>query len=948
MDEIIREGEPFSEEELNPEGGTDGENTGNAGRDVSYVPFPNEDAGGGKQAGYHTIQLNGMYQNWFLDYASYVILERAVPNVHDGLKPVQRRILHSMRDMDDGRFNKVANIIGHTMKYHPHGDASIGDALVQLGQKDLLIETQGNWGNIHTGDSAAAARYIEARLSKFALEVVFNPKTTEWKLSYDGRNKEPLTLPVKFPLLLAQGVEGIAVGLASKILPHNFLELIDASINYLKNKPFEILPDFPTGGLADFSKYNNGLRGGRVRIRARIRQIDKKTLSIVEIPFGTTTGSLIESILAANDKGKIKIRKIDDNTAENVEILIHLAAGVSPDQTIDALYAFTNCEMSVSPNSCVIDGDKPRFLPVGEILGISTQNTVDLLRKELMIRKKELEEHWHLSSLEKIFIEERIYRRIENCKTWESVIEVIEKGLEPFSDRLAREITREDIIRLTEIRIKRISKYNSLKADELIRGIEEEMEEVANHLEHLIDYAITYYRQIRKKYGEGRERKTEIRSFDTIEAASVVVSNHKLYLDREEGFAGISLRRHEYICDCSDIDDMIVFRADGTFVVTRVSDKTFVGKDVIHIGIFRKGDDRTIYNIVYRDGKQPRYMVKRFPVVGITRDKEYNITKGTPDSRVIYFSANPNGEAEVIRVILRPNPKLKRTSFEYDFSELAIKGRSSIGNILVKKPVKSILKKEEGVSTLGAREIWFDDTVKRLNVAGRGVLLGEFLGDDRILLVTSTGHYRHYGYDLSTHFDEDMILIEKYDPEKIMTAVYHDAAQDFVYLKRFRFEISENKTRFIGEHPDSRLLAFSLDELPVIELTFDEKENGRPIENQILQTADFIAVKSHKAKGKRLSNHVIKNVVFLDPLPFETKTDEPEKPGAAEDELPAGTEDKKERQKKGMKEKKGKEEVAEVKDKDKDKDKDKEDKKPAENKSHDPKPHDDGQIKLDL
>jgi topoisomerase-4 subunit A len=826
-----------------------------------------------KSIEYHTIQLSGMYQNWFLDYASYVILERAVPSVHDGLKPVQRRILHAMKDMDDGRFNKVANIIGHTMKYHPHGDASIGDALVQLGQKDLLVETQGNWGNILTGDSSAAPRYIEARLSKFATEVVFNPKTTNWKLSYDGRNKEPVALPVKFPLLLAQGVEGIAVGLASKILPHNFNELIDASINILKNKSYELLPDFPTGGMADFSKYNEGLRGGRVRIRARINQIDKKTLSITEVPFGTTTGSLIESILAANDKGKIKIRKIDDNTAEHVEIIIHLNSGVSPDQTIDALYAFTNCEMSVSPNACVIENEKPKFLSVREILEISTQNTVELLRSELMIRKEELELQWHHSSLEKVFIEERIYRRIETSKTWEAVISTIEKGLEPFLDRFKREVTRDDIVRLTEIRIKRISKYNSLKADELIRSIEEEMEEVETHLEHLIDYSINYFRQIKKKYGPGRERRTEIRNFDTIEATAVVAANQRLYLDREEGFAGTSLRKNEYICDCSDIDDIIVFRGDGSFIVTRVSPKTFVGKDVVHIGVFKKSDDRTIYNMVYRDGKQGNYMVKRFPVIGITRDKEYQVTKGNDGSKVHYFSANPNGEAEMIRVVLRPNPKLKNTAFEFDFSTLAIKGRGSYGNILTKKPVRSIVKKEEGVSTLGARNIWFDDTVKRLNVAERGKYLGAFIGDDKILTISASGTYRHYNFDLKNHFDEDMLLIEKFDPRKVMTAVFWDAAQEYVYVKRFRFVESDRNTRFIGDHPGSKLLAFSLDQLPVLEVVFDEKANGRPIDTMKMEVAGFIGEKSYRAKGKRLTTHAVKEVNFVEPLPYEYPDD---------------------------------------------------------------------------
>ncbi len=824
---------------------------------------------------YHTVQLSGMYENWFLDYASYVSLERAVPNVFDGLKPVQRRILHSMKDMDDGRFNKVANIIGHTMKYHPHGDASIGDALVQLGQKDLLIETQGNWGNILTGDSAAAPRYIEARLSKFALEVVFNPKTTNWKLSYDGRNKEPLTLPVKFPLLLAQGVEGIAVGLASKILPHNFNELIDASINILKDKPFDLVPDFPTGGMADFSKYNEGLRGGKVRVRARINQIDKKTLSITEVPFGTTTGSLIDSILAANDKGKIKIKKIDDNTAQHVEIQIHLASNVSPDQTIDALYAFTNCEVSISPNSCVIDTDKPRFLSVKKILEISTRDTVESLRRELLIRKGELELAWHSSSLEKIFIEERIYRDIENCTTWESVITTIDEGLDPFKDKLRREVTRDDIIRLTEIKIKRISKFNALKADDIIKGIEEELNEVENHLEHLIDYTINYFRQIKKKYGKDKDRKTEVRNFDTIEATAVVAANQKLYIEREEGFAGTALRKHEYVCECSDIDDLIVFRGDGTFIVTKVASKIFVGKDVIHIAVFKRNDDRTIYNMVYRDGKSGNFMVKRFPVLGITRDKEYILTKGTEGSKIHYFSANPNGEAEMIKVVLRPNPKLKVTSFEYDFSTLAIKGRGSYGNIISKRPVKSFVKKEEGVSTLGAREIWFDDTVKRLNVAERGTYLGAFMGDDMILTITESGHYRHYNFDLATHFDEDMILIEKFDPRKIMTAIFWDGAQKYVYIKRFNFDVSEKKLSFIGDHPDSRLLAYSLDYLPVLSVKFDEKANEREIDPLKIETEGFIGLKSYKAKGKRLSTYSIKSVKFLNPLPYDLP-EEPE------------------------------------------------------------------------
>lgn len=854
------------EEEISPEDGeeqTEGE---------GIIEGEEDDSQSGGE--YQTIQLSGMYENWFLDYASYVILERAVPNVLDGLKPVQRRILHAMKGIDDGRFNKVANIIGNTMKYHPHGDASIGDALVQLGQKELLIGTQGNWGNILTGDSAAAPRYIEARLSSFALEVVFNPKTTNWKLSYDGRNNEPVTLPVKFPLLLAQGVEGIAVGLASKILPHNFIELIDASVNILQNKEFDLIPDFPTGGMADFSRYNEGLRGGRVRVRARISQIDKKTLAITEVPFGTTTGSLIESILNANEKGKIKIKRIDDNTAKHVEIMIHLSPGVSPDQTIDALYAFTNCEVSISPNSCVVDADRPRFLSVKDILEITTQNTVELLRNELQIRKSELEKQWHFSSLEKIFIEERIYRKIENCKTWESVISTIDKGLDPFKDRFNREITRDDIIRLTEIKIKRISKHNSLKADEVIKGIEAELEEVANHLEHLIDYSINYYRQIKKKFGKGRERKTEFRNFDTIEATAVVASNQKLYIDREEGFAGTSLRKNEFVCDCSDIDDLIIFRGDGTCLVTKVTSKIFVGKDVIHIDVFKRADDRTIYNMVYRDGKRGNYMVKRFPVMGITRDKEYVLTRGNEGTKVVYFSANPNGEAEVVRVVYRPAPKLKMPSFEYDFSDLTIKGRGSYGNILSKKPVKSIVKKEEGVSTLGAREIWFDDTVKRLNVAERGTYLGAFLGDDRILSITQSGHFRHYSFDLSTHFDEDMILIEKFDPRKIVTAVFWDAAQEYVYLKRFALEVSDKKVRFIGDHADSKLLTYSMDFLPVLKVSFDEKANGKAIDPLKLEAAEFIGLKSYKAKGKRLSINTIKQVRFLTPKPYEYPEEE--------------------------------------------------------------------------
>ncbi len=819
------------------------------------------------------LHLSGMYETWFLDYASYVILERAVPDINDGLKPVHRRILHAMKDLDDGRYNKVANIIGHTMKYHPHGDASIGDALVHLGQKELLIDSQGNWGNILTGDSAAAPRYIEARLSKFALEVLFNQKTTTWKLSYDGRNKEPLALPVKFPLLLAQGVEGIAVGLASKILPHNFNELIDASIKILKNQEFEIFPDFQTGGQIDVQKYNDGLRGGKVRIRAKIHQEDKKTLVISEIPFGTTTSSLIESIITANDKGKIKIKKIDDNTAENVEIQIYLATGVSPDTTIDALYAFTNCEVSVSPNSCIIQNDKPVFLGVNEILKISTNNTVSLLKKELEIRKKELEEQWHFASLEKIFIEKRIYRKIEECETWESVIETIDKALIPYHKLFLREITTDDIIRLTEIKIKRISKHNSFKADDIIKGIESEIDEVKNHLANLIDFAINYFKQIKKKYGKGRERKTEIRNFDTIQATMVAAATQKLYVNREEGFAGTSLKKDEFVCDCSDIDDFIVFREDGTFIITKVTTKTFVGKNIIHIDVFKKNDDRTIYNMIYRDGKKGKVYVKRFPVKGITRDKEYVLTKGSEGSKILYFTANPNGEAEIVKVTLRPKPKLRKLSFEYDFSGLAIKGRSATGNTLTPNQVRNIVQREEGVSTLGARDIWYDETVNRLNTEERGKYLGAFIGDEKILTVYQSGEFKVVNYDISNHFDENLILIEKLDPKRIISAIYYDGKQKQKYVKRFHPEITSKKNLFIPESRDSKLLNISIDHFPIIKIIFDESSNKKVLE-EIINIDEFIGIKSYKAKGKRISTFDIKSIKILDPLPYEEKEDE--------------------------------------------------------------------------
>ncbi|MBN1338443.1 MAG: DNA gyrase/topoisomerase IV subunit A [Bacteroidales bacterium] len=849
------------------------------------VPSDVFDTGQGEA--HKTIPLSGMYKSWFLDYASYVILERAVPDIKDGLKPVQRRILHAMKDLDDGRYNKVANIIGHTMKYHPHGDASIGDALVQLGQKELLIDTQGNWGNILTGDSAAAPRYIEARLSKFSAEVVFNPKTTVWKSSYDGRNREPVTLPVKFPLLLAMGVEGIAVGLASKIMPHNFNELIDASIEILQGNDFVIYPDFITGGMADFSKYNEGMRGGRIRIRSKISQIDKKTLAITEIPFGTNTGALIDSIIAASDKGKIKIKKVDDNTAENVEIIIQLPPGVSPDQTIDALFAFTQCEISVSPNSCVISDGRPEFLSVKEMLRISTQNTLGLLKQELEIRLSELYEEWHFASLEKIFIEKRIYRKIENCETWESVIETIDKGLEPYKKIFKREITRDDIIRLTEIKIKRISRYNAFKADETIARIEGETDEVKNHLEHLVDYAINYFRQIRKKYGPGRERKTEIRNFDTIEATMVAAATQKLYVNREEGFAGTSLRKDEYVCDCSDIDDIICFRDDGTFVVTKVSAKTFVGRDIIHIDVFRKTDDRTIYNVIYRDGLKGPVRVKRFPVTSIMRDKEYDVTRGSKGSKILYFTSNPNGEAEVVKVNLKPKPKLKKLSFDFDFSELTIKGRSAAGNLLTKHGIRNILKREEGVSTLGARNIWYDETVQRLNAEERGVYLGAFKADDRILTIQKSGNFRLMNYDLSNHFEEDMVYIARFDPARIITAIYFDAPVGKIYVKRFEIEDDtplNKKIDFIGEN-GNHLIAFSVDRYPQMLVKFVHHPGKKPAEDEVIALEEFIGVKSYKAKGKRVAEKDIEKVYFIDPLPGEDEN--PEQPaGTAEETDP--------------------------------------------------------------
>lgn len=814
-----------------------------------------------------TVYLSGMYESWFLDYASYVILERAVPAIDDGLKPVQRRLLHSMKELDDGRYNKVANIVGNTMKYHPHGDASIGDALVQMGQKDLVVDAQGNWGNILTGDSAAAARYIEARLSKFALEVIFNPKTTIWKSSYDGRNKEPVNLPVKFPLLLSQGAEGIAVGLASKILPHNFNELIDACIDKLNGIETLVYPDFLTGGLIDVSRYNDGLRGGRVRVRAKMSQLDKKTLVINEIPYGTTTGSLIDSILAANEKGKIKIRKIDDNTAATVEILVHLVPGVSPDMTMDALYKFTDCEVSVAPNSCVIDNGRPYFLSVSEILQRSAENIRILLQKELEIRKAELLENWHFSSLEKLFIEKKIYRKIEECETWEAVLEAIDKGLAPYKKKFYREITSDDIVRLTEIKIKRISKFDSFKADELIKKIEDEIKFVGNHLENLTSYAIDYLKGIKDHYGKGRERKTEICSFDNIEATAVAAANQKLYVNRLEGFVGTSLRKDEYVCECSDIDDIIVFRENGTYHVVKVADKVFVGENIIHVAVFKKNDERTIYNMVYQDGKRGNIMVKRFAVTGVTRDKEYHATKGNPDSKVFYFTANPNGEAEIINIVLKPKPKLRKLNVEFDFSTIAIKNRNSIGNILSRNPVRKILKKEEGVSTLKARGIWYDDSVKRLNAEGRGLYLGTFEGDDRLLCIYSSGYYKLTNFDLANHFAQDLLIIEKFRPGRIITAVYIESETGLHYAKRFEVEITDKMIEFIVEDEGNRLVHVWTAAFPYVDFSWSKKKSGEKVEVH-QQLNDFIGVKSYKAKGKRLFDQPLLDPVFSqDPEP---------------------------------------------------------------------------------
>ena len=811
-----------------------------------------------------TFSVSGMYRNWFLDYASYVILERAVPALYDGLKPVQRRILHSMKDLDDGRYNKVANIIGHTMQYHPHGDASIGDALVQLGQKDLLIDCQGNWGNTLTGDSAAAPRYIEARLSKFAHDVVFNPKTTDWQLSYDGRNKEPVFLPVKFPLLLAQGGEGIAVGLSCKVLPHNFNELIDGSIAVLRKRSFELVPDFPTGGLADVSNYNEGERGGRIRCRARIRKEDNKTLVIHEIPFGTTTTSLIESIIKANEKGKIKVRHIEDNTAENAEILIHLAAGVSPDNTIDALFAFTDCEVSIAPNAVVIENDKPRFVGVKELLRISTENTLRLLELELRIKLGELAEQWHFASLERIFIEKKVYRRIEEAETWEQVLEFIDKGLKPYVKELKRAVTQEDIIRLTEIKIKRISKFDSFKADEHIKQLDNQITEVQHKLDHLVDHAVDYFKELKKKYGSGRERRTELRAFDTIVAAKVAVANKKLYLDREEGFMGWSLRNNEFVDECSEIDDIIVFRVNGTMLVTKVADKKFIGKGILHVGVFKKNDERTIYHMVYQDGVKGPFYMKRFAVTGVTRDKEYDLTGGAPGSSVEYFTCNPDGASETVSVVLRPKPNIRKNKFDIDFAQLAVKGRGSKGNLLTRYAVQKITQKERGASTLGAIPIWFDETVRRLNDTGHGRYLGRFSGEDRILAIMANGSYQLFPFVLSTHFPDDALTVVKWDPRTAISAVYWEGEKQQYQVKRFLAEPAKDAVSFITEHPDSKLVVHSLVPHARVKMSFDKRSNPR--EDEEVDLDDFIAVKGVKALGNRLTPFKVKDLDLLDPV----------------------------------------------------------------------------------
>ncbi len=858
--------EIFGQEELPGEDASTPESEVEEAEEIPAAPAP---AGSGKfdrlmrdEGGVR--RLTGMYRNWFLDYASYVILERAVPHVEDGLKPVQRRILHAMKAVDDGRYNKVANIVGQTMQYHPHGDASIKDALVQLGQKELLIDCQGNWGNILTGDDAAAGRYIEARLSKFALDVVFNRKTTEWMMSYDGRKEEPVTLPIKFPLLLAQGADGIAVGLASKILPHNFLELIDAAIAHLRGESFRLYPDFPTGGMIDVSRYNDGLRGGVVKVRAKISKIDRRTLAITEIPYSTTTKSIKESINKANEKGKIKIRHVDDNTAEKVELIIQVAGDESCDKTIDALYAFTDCEISIAPNACVIWEDKPHFLGVSEILRRSAEHTKYLLGRELEIRLDELNAAWHAASLERIFIENRLYQLIEGCRTREAAYEAVDKGLEPFKKLLRREVTMEDVQRLTELKFIRISRYDTERADNEIKQIEADIEQTKYDLGHLTDYAVAYYRRIREKYGRGRERRTEIREFNSIEASRVVVTNAKLYVDRAEGFFGIgkSMKDAEFVCDCSDLDDVIVFTKDGRYIITKVSDKAFFDKGIYYIGIFKRNDERTIYNILYRDGKNGPIMMKRCAVKGITRDKEYDITKGTPRSEILYMSVNPNGEAEVLKVYFKPRPRLKRVIVDLDFSTLAIKGRQSQGNLFSRYGIHKIVLKERGTSTLGGQNIWYDEDVHRLNNEGRGLLLGEFKGDDRLIVWTSKNQYYITGYDLMQHFPDETVRVEKFHAGRVYSLCYFDREQRYYYLKRFPAEASD-KMQYFLDGEAAEFVCITDRKGAALRVTYKGAHAARPADEIDVDT--FVGVKSHRAKGKRLTTYEVDTLAFLDP-----------------------------------------------------------------------------------
>ena len=833
--------------------------------------------------------VSGMFKNWFIDYASYVILERAVPAMEDGLKPVQRRILHSMWELEDGRYNKVANLIGNTMKYHPHGDASIGDALVSMGQKDLMIDCQGNWGNVLTGDSAAAPRYIEARLSKFAQEIMFNPKTTNWGLSYDGRNKEPITLPSKFPLVLAQGVEGIAVGLACKILPHNFNELIDASIQILRGKKALIFPDFLTGGIADFSEYKDGLRGGKIKIRARVKELNPKTLIISEIPFGTTTGSLIDSIIAANDKGKIKVKKVEDNTSENVEILIHLQPGISPDKTIDALYAFTNCEMSISPNACIIEHEKPRFVGVSEILKVSTQQTLALLKRELEIEQHELEEKWHFSSLEKLFIKEEMYIDFKKYNNKETLYEYLYECFKPHRKKLIRQISDDDLQRLTQIPMIRITRFDSIKAEDFMKELDEKILTVKNHLANLTDYAVEYFKNLKKKYGAGRERKTETKQLETIVATEVVMANEKLYVNRTEGFAGTGLKKDEFVCDCSDIDDIIAFTKEGKMKVFKVSDKVFIGKDIVYIAVFKKGDERTTYNMIYRDGPKGITFMKRFNVTGITRDKEYDLTKGTPGSAVFWFTINPNGESEKVIVHLRAVAGLRKTELPIDFAEMEVKARGSVGNIVTKYTVNKVTLKEKGASTLEGEDYWFDEGTHRLSKDEKGTYLGKFSGDEKILTITAKGFYKLYTYDVLNHFDEDIVMIEKYYPKQTLTCIYYDGQSKSYFTKRFLPELVSTKTLIITEDEQSRIELITAQINPVVEIKF-AKEKGVELPEEVLNMVEFSPAVNMKAKGKKLTTYKVKEINLREPEEIKLarkflKADETEKTGLSPMEL---------------------------------------------------------------